>query len=76
MGGKRKKSKLVGQRRTNNRPFQRQINQSATDSSSGDAEVKLSVKTISTYRSRILGKMRMQNSAEKTHYAIKNGLVE
>jgi len=40
------------------------------------AEVKLSVKTISTYRSRILDKMRMQNSAELTHYAIKNGLVE
>src|SRR5438874_1999338 len=39
-------------------------------------EVKLSVKTISTYRSRVLEKMRMQNSAELTHYAIKNRLVE
>ncbi|GBD99823.1 response regulator UvrY [bacterium BMS3Abin07] len=36
----------------------------------------LSVKTISTYRSRVLNKMRMQNNAELTHYAIKNGLVE
>ena len=38
-------------------------------------EVKLSVKTISTYRTRILEKMRMETSAELTHYAIKNGLV-
>ena len=36
----------------------------------------LSVKTISTYRSRILQKMHMQNNAEITHYAIKNGLVD
>ena len=36
----------------------------------------LSVKTISTYRSRILEKMHMQNNAEITHYAIKNGLVD
>src|SRR6266853_3905615 len=39
-------------------------------------EVKLSVKTISTYRTRLLEKMRMQTSAELTHYAIKNQLVE
>ena len=39
-------------------------------------EVKLSVKTISTYRTRVLEKMRMQTSAELTHYAIKNHLVE
>src|ERR1043166_5198022 len=39
-------------------------------------EVKLSVKTISTYRTRVLEKMRMQASAELTHYAIKNHLVE
>jgi len=36
----------------------------------------LSVKTISTYRSRILEKMRMKSSAELTHYALKNRLVE
>jgi DNA-binding NarL/FixJ family response regulator len=36
----------------------------------------LSVKTISTYRSRILEKMRMKSNAELTHYAIKHGLVE
>jgi two-component system invasion response regulator UvrY len=35
----------------------------------------LSVKTISTYRSRILEKMKMKNNAEVMHYAIKHGLV-
>ncbi len=39
-------------------------------------ELCLSVKTISTYRSRILEKMNMKNNAELTYYAIKNGLVE
>lgn len=36
----------------------------------------LSVKTVSTYRARILEKMRMENNAELTHYAIKNRLVQ
>lgn len=36
----------------------------------------LSVKTISTYRARILEKMAMQSNAELTHYAIQNRLVE
>lgn len=40
------------------------------------AEMMLSIKTISTYRSRILEKMQMKSNAEITHYAIKNGLVE
>ncbi len=39
-------------------------------------ELCLSAKTISTYRSRILEKMKMKNNAELTHYAIKNRLVE
>jgi two-component system invasion response regulator UvrY len=38
-------------------------------------ELCLSVKTISTYRSRMLGKMRMKNNAELTYYAIKHELV-
>jgi DNA-binding NarL/FixJ family response regulator len=38
--------------------------------------LSLSVKTISTYRARILEKMRMQNNAELTHYAIKHELVD
>ena len=39
-------------------------------------ELSLSDKTISTYRRRILDKMGMKSSAELTHYAIRNGLVE
>jgi two-component system, NarL family, invasion response regulator UvrY len=38
-------------------------------------ELGLSVKTVSTYRTRILEKMSMANSAELTHYAIQNQLV-
>ncbi|MDP8247339.1 MAG: response regulator transcription factor [Candidatus Tritonobacter lacicola] len=38
-------------------------------------ELILSVKTISTYKARILEKMRMKSNAELTHYAIKNRLV-
>lgn len=36
----------------------------------------LSIKTISTYRARILEKMDMNNNAELTHYAIQNHLIE
>jgi DNA-binding NarL/FixJ family response regulator len=39
-------------------------------------ELKLSVKTVSVYRSRLLEKLQLKNNAELTHYAIKNGLVE
>ena len=39
-------------------------------------ELALSVKTISTYRSRILDKVQMKSNAEITRYAIKHGLVE
>ncbi|MGE5301179.1 MAG: response regulator [Acidobacteriota bacterium] len=39
-------------------------------------ELSLSVKTVSTYRTRILEKMRMKNNAELTHYSIQNRLVE
>ena len=38
-------------------------------------ELALSVKTISTYRMRILEKMSMSNNAELPHYAIQNQLV-
>jgi len=38
-------------------------------------ELSLSVKTISTYRSRILEKMNMKKNAELTLYAVQNGLV-
>jgi DNA-binding NarL/FixJ family response regulator len=39
-------------------------------------QLALSDKTISTYRRRILDKMSMNTSAELTHYAIRNKLVE
>jgi two-component system, NarL family, invasion response regulator UvrY len=38
-------------------------------------ELALSVKTISTYRARILEKMQLKTSAELIHYAIRNNLV-
>ena len=39
-------------------------------------KLALSVKTVSTHRTRILAKMNMKTNAELTHYAIKNKLVE
>ena len=39
-------------------------------------KVSLSVKTISTYRARIMAKMEMRNNAQLTHYAIKHSLVD
>jgi DNA-binding NarL/FixJ family response regulator len=38
--------------------------------------LSLSVKTVSTYRARILEKMNLKTNAELIHYAIQNGLVE
>jgi two-component system invasion response regulator UvrY len=40
------------------------------------SELNLSVKTVSTYRTRILEKMAMKSNADLTYYAIKNGLIE
>jgi DNA-binding NarL/FixJ family response regulator len=40
------------------------------------AELALSVKTVSMYRSRLLAKMRLRHNAELTHYAIKHKLVD
>ncbi len=39
-------------------------------------QLSLSVKTISTYRSRILEKMQLKNNAELTNYAIRNHLID
>jgi two-component system invasion response regulator UvrY len=39
-------------------------------------ELSLSVKTISTYRSRILEKLSLKTNAAITHYAVQNKLVE
>jgi len=39
-------------------------------------DLNLSVKTVSTYRSRVLEKMNMKTNADLTYYAIKNGLIQ
>lgn len=39
-------------------------------------ELSLSINTVSTYRARILEKIRLKNTAELIHYAITNNLVE
>ncbi len=46
--------------------------QSATEISK---ELFLSVKTVSTYRARILEKMAFKSNADITYYAVKNGLI-
>jgi DNA-binding NarL/FixJ family response regulator len=39
-------------------------------------DLSLSVKTVSTYRARLLEKMGMANNAQLLHYAFQNNLVE
>lgn len=39
-------------------------------------ELTISVKTVSTYRTRILEKMNLSSNADVTYYAIKNGLIQ
>jgi two-component system invasion response regulator UvrY len=39
-------------------------------------ELSLSVKTVSTYRARILEKMNFSNNADLTGYALRNGLIQ
>jgi DNA-binding NarL/FixJ family response regulator len=36
----------------------------------------LSVKTVSTYRSRVMEKMHLSSNSELTYYALKNGLIQ
>lgn len=36
----------------------------------------LSVKTVSTYRSRVLEKLKLGSNSELTYYALKNGLIQ
>jgi two-component system, NarL family, invasion response regulator UvrY len=38
-------------------------------------ELLISVKTVSTYRTRVLEKMNLKSNADLTYYAIKNGLI-
>jgi len=39
-------------------------------------EMSLSAKTVSTYRARVLSKLKMQNNSQLTHYAMKHDLVD
>jgi DNA-binding NarL/FixJ family response regulator len=39
-------------------------------------ELSLSVKTVSTYRTRVLEKMQMTSNADMTSYALRNGLIQ
>ena len=38
--------------------------------------MSLSVKTVSTYRTRVMEKMSLQSNSDLTYYALKNGLIE
>jgi DNA-binding NarL/FixJ family response regulator len=38
--------------------------------------MSLSVKTVSTYRTRVLEKMQLTSNSDLTYYAIKNGLIQ
>ncbi len=38
--------------------------------------MSLSVKTVSTYRARVLEKMQLASNSDLTYYAIKNGLIQ
>lgn len=40
------------------------------------AELTLSAKTVSTYRSRVLAKLNLRNNSEIAYYAVKEGLVD
>ena len=39
-------------------------------------ELCLSVKTVSTYRTRVLDKMHLETNADLTTYALRNGLIQ
>jgi DNA-binding NarL/FixJ family response regulator len=39
-------------------------------------ELQLSVKTVSTYRSRVLEKMGLKTNADLTSYALRHGLIQ
>jgi DNA-binding NarL/FixJ family response regulator len=40
------------------------------------ADISLSIKTISTYRTRVLEKLRLRNNAEVMRYCLQNGIVD
>ncbi|GFO58086.1 DNA-binding response regulator [Geomonas silvestris] len=55
--------------------FLRMIGSGKTPSQIAD-ELSLSIKTVSTYRSRVLTKLKLSNNAELIKYAIKHGLAD
>ena len=38
--------------------------------------MSLSVKTVSTYRTRVMEKMNLASNSDLTYYALKNGLIQ
>ena len=38
--------------------------------------MSLSVKTVSTYRTRVMEKMSLQSNSDLTYHALKNGLIQ
>lgn len=59
------------------REFQIFLHLAKGDSVSGIAQkLSLSVKTISTYRTRVMEKMGLATNSDLTYYAMKNGLLE
>ena len=38
--------------------------------------MNLSVKTVSTYRTRVMEKMKLESNSDLTYYALKNGLIQ
>ena len=58
------------------REFQVLLRLARGESSSRIAlDLSLSPKTVSTYRTRLLGKLGLHSNAEVTYYAVKHGLV-
>ena len=55
--------------------FLRMIGSGKTPSQIAE-ELTLSIKTVSTYRSRVLAKLKLSNNAELIKYAIKHGLAD
>ena len=38
--------------------------------------MSLSVKTVSTYRTRVMEKMKLESNSDLTYYALKAGLIQ
>jgi DNA-binding NarL/FixJ family response regulator len=38
--------------------------------------MSLSIKTVSTYRTRVMEKLKLSSNSDLTYYALKNGLIQ